>query len=83
MTDIAQALHTIETKRAAFISRGDRSGTHIAELNLWKTAGIDIEQERGPWYKSIGQGMGAALNVAAGDRCLRTVRSRHVDPFRE
>jgi tungstate transport system substrate-binding protein len=65
MTDIAQALHTIEAKRAAFVSRGDRSGTHLAELNLWRAAGIDIEKERGSWYKSIGQGMGAALNVAA------------------
>jgi tungstate transport system substrate-binding protein len=65
MTDIAQALRTIAAKRASFISRGDRSGTHIAELKLWKAAGIDIEQDRGPWYKSIGQGMGAALNVAA------------------
>jgi len=65
MTDIALALRTIEVKRASFISRGDRSGTHIAELNLWKVAGIDIERDRGPWYKSIGQGMGAALNIAA------------------
>jgi tungstate transport system substrate-binding protein len=65
MTDIAQALRTIEAKRASFISRGDHSGTHIAELNLWKAAGVDIEHDRGPWYKSIGQGMGAALNVAA------------------
>jgi tungstate transport system substrate-binding protein len=65
MTDIAQALRAINSKRAAFISRGDRSGTHIAELTLWKDAGIDIGKEPGPWYKSIGQGMGAALNVAA------------------
>jgi tungstate transport system substrate-binding protein len=65
MTDIAQALRAIKSKGAAFISRGDRSGTNIAELNLWKDAGVDIERERGPWYKSIGQGMGAALNVAA------------------
>ena len=49
---------------APFISRGDRSGTHIAEINLWKASGVDIEKEKGPWYKSIGQGMGAALNTA-------------------
>jgi len=55
-----QALRAIKSKGASFISRGDRSGTNIAELKLWKEAGIDIEQERGPWYKSIGQGMGAA-----------------------
>ncbi len=65
MTDIARAFRIIESRREPFISRGDRSGTHIAELNLWKDAGIDIEKARGPWYKSIGQGMGAALNVAA------------------
>jgi tungstate transport system substrate-binding protein len=64
-TDIAQALRAIKSKGAPFISRGDRSGTHIAELNLWKDAGIDIGKDPGSWYKSIGQGMGAALNVAA------------------
>ena len=65
MNDVAQALKMIKDKQADFISRGDRSGTHIAELALWnKDAGIDIEKEKGPWYKSIGQGMGAALNTA-------------------
>jgi tungstate transport system substrate-binding protein len=63
--DIVQAFKAIEGKRAPFISRGDRSGTYLAELKLWSDAGIDIEKDRGPWYKSIGQGMGAALNVAA------------------
>jgi tungstate transport system substrate-binding protein len=53
------------TSGLPFISRGDRSGTHFAELNLWKQSGIDIENEKGQWYKSIGQGMGAALNTAA------------------
>jgi tungstate transport system substrate-binding protein len=66
MKDVAKALETIKNKQAPFISRGDKSGTHIAELTLWnKDAGIDIEKEKGPWYKSIGQGMGAALNTAA------------------
>jgi tungstate transport system substrate-binding protein len=64
MGDITKALRSISDKRASFISRGDRSGTHIAELELWKEAGIDIEKDRGSWYKSIGQGMGAALNMA-------------------
>ena len=59
------ALQAIKAKGAPFISRGDRSGTHIAEIKLWHAAGIDIEKEAGPWYKSIGQGMGAALNMAA------------------
>jgi len=63
--DIVAALKAIKDKETPFISRGDRSGTHIAELNLWKAAGIDIEKEKGPWYKSIGQGMGAALNTAS------------------
>ena len=63
--DIVAALKVIKDKGAPFISRGDRSGTHIAELNLWQAAGIDVEMDRHPWYKSIGQGMGAALNTAA------------------
>jgi len=64
MKDVAKAFQTIKDKKADFISRGDRSGTNIAELKLWKDAGIDIEKDKGPWYKSIGQGMGAALNTA-------------------
>jgi len=63
--DIVAALKTIKDKGAPFISRGDKSGTHIAELNLWKVAGVDIENDKGPWYKAIGQGMGAALNTAS------------------
>jgi len=63
--DITAALKEIMAKNASFISRGDGSGTHIAELNLWKAAGVDIEKEKGPWYKEIGQGMGAALTNAA------------------
>jgi len=63
--DIVAALTTIKTKGIPFISRGDRSGTHQAELTLWKVAGIDIATTKGPWYKEIGQGMGAALNTAA------------------
>jgi tungstate transport system substrate-binding protein len=65
MKDVAAALKTIKDKQAPFISRGDRSGTHLAELALWnKDVGIDIEKQGGPWYKSIGQGMGATLNAA-------------------
>jgi tungstate transport system substrate-binding protein len=62
--DVAAALKKLKDAQATFISRGDRSGTHIAELKLWQEAGIDIENAKGPWYKSIGQGMGAALNTA-------------------
>jgi tungstate transport system substrate-binding protein len=69
MKDVAEAFQDIKEKQACFVSRGDRSGTHVAELNLWKAAGIDIEKESGPWYKSIGQGMGAALNFANASNC--------------
>jgi tungstate transport system substrate-binding protein len=47
------------------VSRGDKSGTHIAELDLWKLAGIDIATEKGSWYRDTGQGMGPALNTAS------------------
>jgi len=63
--DIVTALQTIKAKSAPFISRGDRSGTNIAEIKLWKDAGIDIAKDKGPWYKEVGQGMGAALNTAS------------------
>ncbi|MEX2035718.1 MAG: extracellular solute-binding protein [Xanthobacteraceae bacterium] len=62
--DVGKALQTIKDKQANFISRGDRSGTHSAELRLWKAAGIDIAKDKGPWYKAIGQSMGPALNTA-------------------
>jgi tungstate transport system substrate-binding protein len=65
--DIVAGLKAIKAKEAPFISRGDKSGTHAAELALWKLAGIDVAgSDKGPWYKEIGQGMGAALNTASG-----------------
>ena len=64
MKDVGKALVAIKDKGKDFISRGDRSGTHSAELKLWKASGVDIEKDKGPWYKAIGQGMGAALNTA-------------------
>ena len=63
--DILEALRKIEAAKAPFVSRGDRSGTHIAELKYWKQAGIDIEKAKGPWYRDTGSGMGPALNTAA------------------
>jgi tungstate transport system substrate-binding protein len=63
--DVVAALQTIKARAAPFVSRGDRSGTHITELALWKQAGIDIATDKRPWYKEIGQGMGAALNMAS------------------
>jgi tungstate transport system substrate-binding protein len=65
MKDVAKAFATLKDKKADFISRGDRSGTHSAELRIWKAVGIDIGKDHGPWYKAIGQGMGATLNTAA------------------
>ncbi len=63
--DILAALKKIQAAQAPFVSRGDRSGTHVAELDLWKASGIDIDKAKGPWYRDTGQGMGPALNTAA------------------
>jgi tungstate transport system substrate-binding protein len=63
--DTLDALHKIKNASAPFVSRGDRSGTHIAELDLWRMAGVDVAAEKGPWYRETGQGMGPALNTAS------------------
>ena len=63
--DIVAALKKIREAQAPFVSRGDKSGTHSAELRLWQVAGIDIAKDKGSWYREIGQGMGAALNTAS------------------
>src|SRR6186997_1068866 len=63
--DVVEALKKIQQARAPFVSRGDKSGTHMAELDLWKASGIDLEKNKGPWYRDVGQGMGPALNTAA------------------
>ena len=63
--DVVDALRKIAGAKAPFISRGDRSGTHEAELRLWKQAGIDVAAEKEGWYREIGQGMGPALNIAS------------------
>jgi tungstate transport system substrate-binding protein len=63
--DVVAAFQRIRAARAPFVSRGDRSGTHFAELEIWKMAGIDIAAEKGPWYRDTGQGMGPALNTAS------------------
>ncbi len=64
--DVLEAFRKIRTAQAPFVSRGDRSGTHFAELEIWKAAAVDIAKEKGPWYRDTGQGMGPALNTAAG-----------------
>jgi tungstate transport system substrate-binding protein len=63
--DITEALTKIQAIQAPFVSRGDKSGTHMAELDLWKATGIDLDKAKGPWYRDTGQGMGPALNTAA------------------
>jgi tungstate transport system substrate-binding protein len=63
--DIAAALQKLAATGTAFISRGDKSGTHAAELRYWKTAGIDIGAARPAGYRECGCGMGPALNIAS------------------
>ena len=63
--DILEALKKIQAAQAPFVSRGDRSGTHMAELKLWNASGIEIDKSKGPWYRDTGQGMGPALNTAS------------------
>lgn len=67
--DIAEGLRRIAgvdtARRPAFVSRGDKSGTHAAELRFWKVAGVDLDAIRGPWYRDTGSGMGPSLNMAA------------------
>ena len=64
--DIVAALQKIKSAQAPFASRGDKSGTHFAELELWKAAGVDLSREKGPWYRETGSGMGPTLNTASG-----------------
>ena len=62
--DIVRALQAIRQGMFPFVSRGDRSGTHQAELRLWKAAGMDVNPAVDRWYRAVGQGMGPALNIA-------------------
>ncbi|MCK1544613.1 substrate-binding domain-containing protein [Bradyrhizobium sp. 147] len=63
--DVTDALRKIAAAKAPFISRGDKSGTHAAELRLWEEAGVDLSAAKDGWYREIGQGMGPALNMAS------------------
>ena len=65
--DIAAALQKIAATGAPFLSRGDKSGTHAAELRYWKMAGTDISAAQAAGYKECGCGMGPALNIAASN----------------
>ena len=64
--DISASLKKIADAKAPFASRGDKSGTHTAELRLWRAAGVDVEKDKGTWYRELGQGMGPTLNIASG-----------------
>ena len=68
-TDIAEALKKIKSSNANFVSRGDKSGTHAAELRFWKAAGVDTPADKPVFgnYKACGCGMGPALNIAASN----------------
>jgi tungstate transport system substrate-binding protein len=63
--DIQVALKKIADSKATFVSRGDKSGTHAAELRYWKGADVAVSANL-PWYKETGSGMGPALNTASG-----------------
>ncbi|WP_075222929.1 substrate-binding domain-containing protein [Acuticoccus yangtzensis] len=62
-SDVVDALGKIAEAEAPFASRGDDSGTHKAELALWKEAGVDVSSASGGWYRETGSGMGATLNT--------------------
>jgi tungstate transport system substrate-binding protein len=64
--DVVQGLQKIRNTQSPFASRGDKSGTHFAEVELWKVAGMDIAKDKGPWYRETGSGMGPTLNTASG-----------------
>ncbi|WP_375138946.1 substrate-binding domain-containing protein [Azohydromonas caseinilytica] len=63
--DVAAAMGKLAAAGAPFISRGDKSGTHAAELRFWKLAGVDVAASKPAGYKECGCGMGPALNIAA------------------
>jgi tungstate transport system substrate-binding protein len=64
--DVVAAYKKIADAKAPFVSRGDDSGTHKAELRLWKDAGVDVKAASGTWYREAGTGMGATINTGVG-----------------
>ena len=81
--DIETALKTIQAKGAPFVSRGDRSGTHSAELALWKQAGIDIAASERPLVSRDRAGHGGGAQYRQRDERLCAVRPRHLDIVQE
>ena len=64
--DAVAAFKKIAAAKAPFVSRGDDSGTHKAELRLWKEAGVNVKAASGSWYREAGTGMGATINTGVG-----------------
>ncbi len=65
LKDVNEAFSRIQKAAAPFVSRGDNSGTHAAELRYWQSAKVDLAAAKGAWYREVGQGMGPALNTAS------------------
>ncbi|EIJ41092.1 ABC-type tungstate transport system, permease component [Beggiatoa alba B18LD] len=72
LSDAAEALKKIQAKKAVFVSRGDKSGTHEKELELWQAAGV---KPTGEWYREAGQGMGEVLQMS-GELSAYTIVDR-------
>ncbi len=81
--DILAALRKIAAAQAPFVSRGDKSGTHAAELRYWKDAGVDLDAKKGAWYRDTGSGMGPDAQHRVVDERLRAGRPRHVAVVQE
>ena len=64
LNDASAAFATVARAMQPFVSRGDDSGTHKKERDIWRTAGIDVASASGTWYRETGAGMGATLNTA-------------------
>ena len=73
LTTARTAFTAIAQKKALFVSRGDNSGTHQKEQQIWRAIGVDVAAASGMWYREIGAGMGATLNIAIGLSALTVV----------
>ncbi len=81
--DIVAALAKLAGQGTPFVSRGDKSGTHAAELRYWKMANLDMTAAPYKGYQSCGCGMGPALNIASSSNGLRAGRPRHLAQLQE
>ena len=81
--DVAAALKAIAAAKAPFVSRGDKSGTHAAELRYFKDAGVDPNEGKGTWYRETGSGHGPGAQHRLVDERVHPRRSRHVARVQE